>query len=560
MSVAHLMRLPWPIPRIIARRSDYIRHLGFEMSQHRFCLPVHRVQAIIQSWQCFGAAVLISLCYLNTASGATPVGLLDAVRLSLANNTDILIQEKQVEFSSGALQQARGQFDSALSLEAGRRTDNSPLNQQSRDDYASHGFPFSQIRTNATSYNLALDRLLRNGVVLRSSAGITRLSGTVNDMSKLSAQNTANIDFSIRVPLLRNSGEIAAAGESAADKELAASAQDLRFSLAQNVLKTVASYWSLLAAQKNLDIAREFETSVRRMVNETRKLIEADELPASDLNMLEANLLDRAASRISAEQARLNARQSLGLAMGLPHQHIATLELADEFPAAVIEPAMLEDHLIGLIALAVQRRPDFKAAQLRRDAARTLSSAAQTDLKPQLDLTVRVGYSGLAEGAGPERALSQNRSSPNIGISLSYQWPLANNVARGRYRQQAAVYDQNILQVASIERSIGLGVEATLSGLVYSAQQLRQSEEAVDLYRIAEENEKTKYKLGSSTMLNVLTISDSLLSAELGKISYRLNYLNALAELNFQTGALIAENKLGSSIGLDQLVGVPKLD
>lgn len=490
-----------------------------------------------------------------------PVGLLDAVRLTLAKNPDIQLGEKQVESGQGVLQQASGQFDPSLSLTAGRSVDNTPLNQQSRALYARQGFPVSQVSTNITSYNLALQKLLRNGIVLSPSIGATSTSGTLNDFSQLSAQNQGKVNFSIRVPLLRGSGESAAAGETAAGLEWEARKQDLRYAISQSVLNTVTAYWSLLAAGKNLAIARESEASVRRMVGETRKLIEADELPAADLNMVKANLLDKTASRISAEQAQLVARQRLGQVMGISYRKIAALEPVDGFPVIATKLATLQSQSLRLIDLAMSRRADLAAARLRQDSARTLAGAAQSNLKPQLDVNLSVGYSGLAEGGSViPGGLDQNRGGANIGTSISYQWPFDNNVARGQYRQQAAAYDQSTIRTSSLERAIALGVESALSALTHGAQQLEKSEETVELYRISEENEKTKYKLGISTMIDVLTTSDRLLSARLSNIAFRLNTLNALAQLNFETGALLAEEKAGQSIRLEQFVGAPKLD
>ena len=508
----------------------------------------------------FAVILVMSLGCFGTVFAASPVGLLDAIRLTLSQNPDIQLQEKQVESSQGALQQAAGQFDPALRLTAGRTVDNSPLNQQSHDSYASQGFSVSRIRTETTAYSLALDTPLRNGIVLSPSIGVTSTAGTFNDFSSLSAQNQGKVNFSIRVPLLKGGGESAAALETAANMEWEASKQDLRFSISQSVLNTVTAYWGLLATGKNLEIAREAEASVRRMVDETRKLIEADELPAADLNMLSANLLDKTASRIFAEQALRDARQRLGQAMGLPYLQITTLEPADAFPYFVTELSGLESQVTRLIELAMKRRPDFAAAQLRQNSARTLADAAQTNLKPQLDVTVSVGYAGLAEGGNIMGGLGQNRGGANIGTSISYQWPFDNNAARGRYLQQAAAYDQSTIRTASVERSIGIGVESALSGLANSARQLKESEESVELYRVSVENEKTKYKLGTSTMIDVLAVNDRLLNARLSNISYRLNTLNALARLNFEAGALLAEDKTGQFIRLDQFVSAPKPD
>jgi outer membrane protein TolC len=508
---------------------------------------------------CFIFLIVVTMWLgdLGIAFAAGPIGLLDAVRITLAENPNIQLQTKQGDISRGALQQASGQFDTALSLTAGRSGNNTPLTPKDSLSYRA-----TELETKTTAYSVALNTPFRNGVVISPSISATSMTGTVNTLENLPAQNQGSVNFAIIVPLLRGSGEAAAAGETAAKLQWEASQQDLRLTISQSVLTTVTAYWSFLVAKRNLDIARESEASVRQMVDDTRKLIAADELPAADLNLVSANLLGKTASRIAAERALIDARQGLGLAMGLPYPKIVALEVADGFPSLGSAFSGLENQRMRLVDLAMKRRPDLVAARLREDSARTLTSAAQTDLKPQLNVNLNAGYAGLAQGggAGAWGGLTQNRTGANIGVSVSYQWPFDNNAARGKYLQQSASYDQSTLQVASVERSIGVGVESAVLGLTLSAMQLDQSQATVDLYRISLENEKTKYKLGTSTMIDVLTVTDQLLSARLANLGYQLNTLNALANLNFATGTLLAEDHAEQSIRMEQLVGVPRLN
>jgi outer membrane protein TolC len=495
------------------------------------------------------------------------VGLLDAVRFSLAMNPNIQIQERQVESSSGISQQATGQFDSTVGVEVGHNLDSSPLNKLNRYIYAAQGFPVSQLATEATNYSLSLNDPLRNGIVLSSKVGITSTTNTNNDitsksygMGNMSAQNLGSVGFSISIPLLKGNWESASAGETAAKLEVEAARQDLRYTISQNIQNTVQAYWALLAAHKNLEITKESEEGISLMVDQTRKLIKADELPASDINLLLANQLNKTSLRISNEQALLSAQQALGQLMGLTYQQISTLNPTDEFPPTTSEIPVHENQLARLTHLAMERRSDLAAALLRQDSARTLTSADKNNLKPQLNLTGSIGYAGLVEGGNPIEGLSQNISGANFGTTISYLWPFDNNVARGRYRQQAALYDQSTIQIANVTRSIGLGVEIAMSGLMRSAVQLKKSEEAVKFYNISVENEKIKYKLGNSTMVDILTTNDRLLNERLNYISYRLNYLSTLVQLNFQAGALLAESEMGQSIRLDQLISIPKFD
>lgn len=491
------------------------------------------------------------------------LGLLTVVRQTLANNPDIQLREKQFEITLGALQQASGQFDSTVGVSVGASTDHTPLNLATRNAYAGSGFPLTELTSNTSSSSLMLNTPFRNGIVFNSSIDVTRTTGTLDNINNQPSQSTGAVNFNIIVPLLRGGGDVASAGESAAHLEWEASEQNLRFSISQSILGSVTAYWTLLAASKILDIARESEISANLMLDQTQTLIAADELPAADLNMLKANLLDRTESRISAEQNLFDARLALGLAIGLPYQQTMAFNMEGEFPNFDAEISALEMKRTRLVELGMKHRADRYAAQLLRDSAKTLVDAARNNLQPQLNLSFSVGYAGLAEGTRVSNiagGVVQNRTGINKGAQISYQWPFDNNSARGTLLQQSASYDQSSVNLVTVERTITTGIESALSNLLRSALKLNKSEETVELYRLTFENEKIKHKLGSSTLIDVLSTNDRLINASMNNTSFKLNYLNALAKLVFETGTLITEDAAGPSIQIKQLIRVPEFE
>src|SRR5208282_5992347 len=114
--------------------------------------------------------------------------------------------------------------------------------------------------------------------------------------------------------------------------------------------------------------------------------------------------------------------------------------------------------------------------------------------------------------------LVQNRTGLNKSAQISYQWPFDNNAARGFLQQQLAAYDESTINITTVDRSISVGVESALSNLVRSSLKLKNSEEAINLYRITLENEKTMHKLGTATMIDVLTTNDRLFNATINNI------------------------------------------
>lgn len=494
-----------------------------------------------------------------------PIGLIDVVRLTLAKNPDIQTSKKQTDIGYGALQQVSGGFDSKLALTLGSSVKNQPLNQRVRNSLSARSL--SELRTYSTNSNLTLSKSLRNGIVVSTSLDVTRTTGSANDFNNLflnpPSQSIGSVDFNIIMPILKGGGDSAVAEESSARLDWEASIQDLRFTISQSILESVSAYWALVAARKVLDINRESENYASQLVAKIQILTDADERPASDINLAKVSLLGKTASRITAEQALLDARFALGQIIGLPYQQINSLEAANGFPSIDTNTSSVTGRLARLIELGMSHRADRSATQLRQEAARIRSAAAQINLKPELNIILNAGYAGLAEGASTvaiSESLVKNNTSVNAGVFITYEWQFGNNQAQGQFQQQSSAYYLTKINSATVERSISVGIESALSNVKRSSLQLKTYENAVELYRVTKGNEETRYKMGVSTILDVVTIEDQLINARLTNINYQLGYLNALARLNFETGTLLAEDPSGQSIRLDQLVSLPKLN
>ena len=513
-----------------------------------------------------GCAVLMAMPWVVTAQGlAAPVravGLDEVIRQTLAKNPAIRLQERQVALARGTLLQSSGNFDPTLQLSANRKQDNQPLSAASRASYiATYGSQvvgaISEVQADSRALGMTLEKTLRSGVTLSTSISSTRNDGTSNALSRMSAQNLGLISFSLTIPLMRNSGLAAAVSERANEMEWQASQQDLRQVVAKSVLSAANAYWSLLAAGKNLAIAREGETSMQKLLDDTRKLVAADELPAAEVNLIQASLADRRSARIAAETGLLQARQTLGNLMGLSYQEIIGLEAAGDFPPVPHQVPEADMVSASAQAQVLERRADLVAARLRQESAQALSDIARRNLQPQLNLTLGGGVAGLSEGSAPSnyyQALRENNATPNASVALTYQWAFGNNAAEGVLVQRVAAYEQATLNYTNLVRTVSLAVEAAHAGLLRHAMQLKASQESVSIYRLSLENEKTKNRLGTSTILNVLNVNDSLRNARVAQVNNHLNYLISLATLGYETGVLITEASGDQTVDLSRLM------
>jgi len=469
--------------------------------------------------------------------------------MTLERDPNIAVDEARLQASRGSLEIAVGDFDPVLSstlMEADNRT---PLSASSS----------SESRTLQSTLGVA--KRFRSGLLvepqldLLRTDDVTARSGVVND---------GTLKIIIRQPLLRGRGRAATdAGELEAERELVASSLDLRQTIARRIQIVVSQYWTTESAARNLDVLRESEQSSRNLLENTRKLIEADQVPAADLVQLEANLAFKESARIGGERQLFAARQDLGREIGLEAAEISRLPLpSDPFPAVRLDEIAPAPAAERLIEEALSRRADLRAARERRAGVEIRLKAAENDFEPQLDLLLTPGYSGLMPGSDAGSFFSplyRNVPGANASVGLSLSWPIWNHRALGVLLQTKAVLKQSALTVDLLAKQIGADVPTALDAVIHNTRQLERARQAVRLFERAVINEEKKLKAGSSTLLDVISQRDRLTSARQAEVSSELALALSLLDLRFTTGTLLGDESDAASIQAASLSTLPDL-
>ena len=477
------------------------------------------------------------------------VTLQAALEATLRHSTQLRLGERQVQIGLGALLTARAPFDARLTTSLSTMRENSIAPNAT-------GAPTSALSSSIT-YAVAMPKQLRSGILINPQVGLTRLD-VANVAGALTSRASVNLD--ILVPLLRDrGGAVTAAPERSAERGYEASILDARHAAAASILGTVSAYWNELAAEQRLDVYRSSERRAQQLVDDTRKLVEADERPAAEVKQLLANLALKRAARITGEQGSVEARQQLALAMGVYASGEPALPRAiTHFPDIVVDEGGggradtvsggWADSVAGsraatdAIADALHRRADLAALGARRAAAELQVAAERSDMRPRLDLAVGLGYEGLAADGGVDGALAsfyRNVPGLNASVQLSYELPVARRAARGAVLQNSAAYDQAHIREAELVRQISSGVFVAGEALRHSRLALQASREAVTFSRQAVENEKRKFQLGMSTLFDVILAEDALTNARLGEIAGQHDYAIAIARLRYESGAIL---------------------
>lgn len=446
---------------------------------------------------------------------------------TLRSNPSIALSRREIQVGQGELQQARGVFATEFSLSA--------LGGRTAEDPASG---LRDVRTE--SYEVGLAKRLRNGVVITPGFGVMRTRAPMLPGEPAGQATTA---LSVSVPLLRDRGGAwVRAPERSAELDLAADGLDAAHTAARTVYAAAVAYWRYVAATQRLEALAAAEDRARRRMDETRVLVAAAEQPAADLNQVAAALGSRRSQRIMAEQGLISARHEVGLTMGLAPRDLANLPP----PAAVFPDGgdLRADSAAvqRLVKHALAYRADVRSSDVRARSLDVLRSAAESNLRPQLDLSVSLGYTGAATGGGFQGIVSPfyvDVPGPNLSMRVKYSGPLRNPAAQGLLKQRRALLAQREIVREDLERRVASAVILAAEAVQRSASSFSEATATVDLYRTTLDNETKKFRLGMATLFDVLLAEDGLTNALLNSIDSGLAYALALSGLGYESGTLV---------------------
>ena len=400
--------------------------------------------------------------------------------------------------------------------------------------------PFNWLSTNTSRYGVSWQRQFRSGIVATPSVDLERSSVFA---SSALPTTTALSHVRILVPVWRDlGGTITRAAERIAEHGVTGAELSETHAASLSIATAAAAYWSYQAACQRLAVFRESEARAQRTVDETQVLVQAEERTPSDVKQLKANLAAKRVARLNAQQAVEEAGQQVALAMGVPPDRIASLPRpSTDFPPLAADTPSTAT-VDGWQLSAIERRADRAAAGASVQGAQVGQEAARADLRPRMDLVLDLGYSGLAAGVGAGRLfapLYRNVPGANTGVELRYQLPSMNAGAKGRLAQADAYAEQQRLALRDTERRIASDVALSATALRTSQLALVESRGAVDLWATSVQSEQRKFRLGVSTIFDIIQVQDAHTNAQLGEIASAYGHAVALARVRFATGTLL---------------------
>lgn len=487
-----------------------------------------------------------SMTYAQTAP-PTSLSLELALRSTLDRHPLLQVQQQQVEATRAALTRARSQFDTVFQSQLGHSRLYQPLTDNERAVLGA-----SSTTASRTDFTVRAIQPLRNGFTAGTTMDVSR---TADALAAPLGLNRSHLALTVTLPLLRGKGrDVVMAPETAAGIEVEASVYDVSQSISDLLSRTADTYWSAVAALRNYTVYRNAEDRGRVYLETVQQLVDADRLPRSEISQVQANLASRAAARLAAQQQLSEAKQQLAIAIGLGGDQLLRVpDPSDALPTG--EPQWTSSfdaaQLRSWIDQALVRRSDLLALKRRLTSATLLRGAAQDQFRPQLDLELSTGYSGLGEGTNANRYLA----APFVGIggadavaNVRYELPFGRRAAQAALMEADSSARQVGYRIEEATRTITSDVITAADAVRHAAEQLQQAQLSVEYSQLALDNEREKLRLGVGELLDVLVVEERLTGVLSFAVQSELALAQSITRLRHATGTIVAPDTTGQDI------------
>lgn len=191
-----------------------------------------------------------------------------------------------------------------------------------------------------------------------------------------------------------------------------ASEQDLQDALRILTQAVRKSYYTLLLAQKNAEVAKDNSARYRRLAQVDRLRLKEGDISEADFLRIEVEKLKAESEADNAEAGITAAQTELATLLSWPDGVMGFLA-KDKWPEAMPLAQNLDET--RLLELAMRQRPDIAAARTRAEQAEKQVTLAKKSAIP--DVTVGLGYSHDPQNLNPDFAQVQL----SVPLPLFYQ-------------------------------------------------------------------------------------------------------------------------------------------
>lgn len=277
------------------------------------------------------------------------------------------------------------------------------------------------------------------------------------------------------------------------------------------------SFFDALRAEELMTVAKARIERAQEGLGFAEKRLSVGSATRSDVLRAQLELNTARESLLQLENQRLTAGLSLGRLVGVDGP-------VDPAPSGPLEPTPLKSSREEIVSSLVAQAPSVKTAEATVLASEAGIGTARSAYYPTVRLSA--GYDWFNQ----DFEITGSRTSWSVRLGLSYP------IFDGFQRDEGMVRAQTQAEVAQAQltdtrRSVRAESERVVSQLELIRERLELNRQAVDVAQEDLRVQQERYRLGATTILELLTSQANLVAAQNTLVGLRFDYLLSRAEL-----------------------------
>jgi outer membrane protein len=470
----------------------------------------------------------------HVVQGKLTLSLDDAIRLALANNTNIQLEHTQIEFAEFTLIGSKAPFDPLLISSFSDTRSTSPQSSQLG------GATTLNSLTQATF--LGVQQTVETGGNYEVAYNGEKLSSN-SSFNLFNPSIATDVSVTFTQPLLKGAGfAINRAPIVIAQRGLKQSRDAFEQTVNDTVLNVVDNYWNVVQSRENLRVQQESLDEAQKSYDHDKRSLELGALPPLDIYRSESTVASRKVSLIQAEYALKEAEDQFRQAIGAdidPSVQAYELELTEKADPG---DAVFTIDIPTALERALNYRPEVDSMRLQLANDDTNVRVARNGKLPNLSVGGSYVTNGLGGPPTPfTTAASQMFGGQDFGygFNVSLSVPIRNHSAEAALGTALASKRRDLYSERQLRESITLTVKNAVHQLEQAKQSVAAAKIALDLSQKTLQADQRKYELGSETIFFVLEAQTELTTAEQALLQAEVSYQDAVATVDHETGGLL---------------------
>ncbi len=358
-----------------------------------------------------------------------------------------------------------------------------------------------------------------------------------------------------------------------AQNNVKGSQETFRSQLLNLVASVLNLYWDLVADDEFLKVRQRALDTAQKFYDDTKQQIDLGVLARIEIVRAGADLSTRK-RELGIAQADVHLQENLlKNAIIRDDSKDPVLDTAEVVPLDHIEIPEQDDlpPLRDLLKEAIARRPDIALDEISDENGKISALGTANGILPSLQVLAAVNASGLAGtaypspgqpapdpyfvgGLGTVFAQIARRDFPGERGAVLFQGTIHNRLAQGDYGVDQLQLRQGDLVSRRTLNQLVVDISNQAVALRQARARYANAAESRILQQQLFENSQQSFNLGASTINDLITTEQSLVTAQAAEITALSAYSHARVSLDQVLGETLEKNHVDSANALDQNV------